>query len=257
MSKRRPLRITLLILLAACGGDSTTPIPKTPEIHGAADLRATATGDNQTGTVNHKLEQPVSIQITDRNGVPVPGMSVTFSPLGLDGPFLAMADAVTDAEGRASAIWPLGMRAGVQMLEVTTNLNDVLVVLDTLHATAKAGPALRVNLASRQYDLWLSITAGTAFHISIVARDAFDNEIPAAAFTPSMRFLRSGIATVDASGTVTGVSAGRDTLRIAVGAAVRYLPVNVNARADTVFTLGATIPFRISMERATLFSQQQ
>ncbi len=59
------------------------------------------------------LPQPIVALVTDANGDPVSGVTVTMTPSSGDG-FLSVGQAKTDPQGRVAAQWTLGAHAGPQ-----------------------------------------------------------------------------------------------------------------------------------------------
>src|SRR5262249_37624995 len=64
-------------------------------------------GNNQTGTAGQSLASPFVVKVTDANGNPVSGISVSFAVAG-GGGTLSAGSAVTDTSGLASAALTLG-----------------------------------------------------------------------------------------------------------------------------------------------------
>ena len=68
-------------------------------------------GDNQTGAPGSTLATPLAITLTDSSFMPIPGVTVTFSPS--PGSSVSPATAVTDANGRAATSFRLPVIPGI------------------------------------------------------------------------------------------------------------------------------------------------
>jgi hypothetical protein len=89
-----------------------------------------ASGDTQTGALSQPLAELLEVEVTDSQGNPVDGTSVTFVVLAGGGSVTPFST-VTDSEGRATASWTLGCsdddpqrvaaRAGVISAEFTAS----------------------------------------------------------------------------------------------------------------------------------------
>ncbi len=127
----------LLAWSIACGGD-VTPSPVPSEI-------AAVSGDGQRGTVATMLADPIVVRVSDDQGRPISGASVTWTTTDPGGS-LDPASSVTDDQGRASTRWTLGTQAGPTSVRV--QLADVSLPPVTLSATAEAGAPARIEVAS-------------------------------------------------------------------------------------------------------------
>ncbi|MGI8818849.1 MAG: Ig-like domain-containing protein, partial [Gemmatimonadales bacterium] len=103
----------LLLSLAAgtltCGG--VTPPPDT------ATTIEMAAGNGQTGTVGQALPSPLVALVTDDNGSPVAGVSVSWA--AQSGGSVSHSTATTGSDGRASVSRVLGPTAGAQTTTAT------------------------------------------------------------------------------------------------------------------------------------------
>lgn len=64
-------------------------------------------GDEQVGALSQPLPQVLEVEVTDSQGFPIVGQSVTFSVLAGSGT-VSPSSTLTDAAGRATASWTLG-----------------------------------------------------------------------------------------------------------------------------------------------------
>lgn len=80
---------------------------------GPADTVVIISGNNQTAPNGTALANPLVVEVRDQVGIPVPGVTVTWSPVqGSAAPI----SSVTDAAGRAQTAWTLGTGAPSQTL---------------------------------------------------------------------------------------------------------------------------------------------
>jgi hypothetical protein len=106
---------TALLLALACAacGDSTEPPPApTPTTLMAFD------GSSQQGPAATTLSQPLRVRVTDAEGQPVAGVTVTWS-VGAGGGSVSPTSSETDADGLASTTFTLGGQAGTQTAQAT------------------------------------------------------------------------------------------------------------------------------------------
>ncbi|HET6798042.1 MAG TPA: galactose oxidase-like domain-containing protein [Gemmatimonadales bacterium] len=89
-----------------CGGDNVAP----PE----ATAVALVSGSPQTGTIAEPLPSPLVVQVTDKNGNPVSGVSVEWA--AQNGGSVSQSAVETGADGKSSVTRTLGSQSG----EVTT-----------------------------------------------------------------------------------------------------------------------------------------
>ncbi|MEP7013181.1 MAG: DNRLRE domain-containing protein [Acidobacteriota bacterium] len=82
----------------------------------AAPRIVAVAGDGQSGTIRSALPAPLTVALTDAAGLPVAGRQVLFKAVGSDGRLNGVgrqAAVLTGPDGRASATYTLGSRAGV------------------------------------------------------------------------------------------------------------------------------------------------
>ncbi|HEY5489565.1 MAG TPA: hypothetical protein VIK25_00115 [Gemmatimonadaceae bacterium] len=90
----------------------------------AGDSVVIEAGNNQAGRVGSALGTPLIIRVRDTSGNPVVGTSVVFA-VASGGGSVAPSVAVTDANGRAQAIWTLGSFSGAQTATATVGAKSV------------------------------------------------------------------------------------------------------------------------------------
>ena len=97
-------------------------------------------GNLQQATVGAELPQPIVVRVTDQDGDPIPGLSITFAVTAGGGTLFA-ATAQTNASGEASNRWTLGtVAADTQRVEarVIDPESGQPVVLATFLAIGRA-----------------------------------------------------------------------------------------------------------------------
>ncbi|WP_420128358.1 Ig-like domain-containing protein [Longimicrobium sp.] len=93
------------VLEAAVGLTLSTQFTANAQLPADATL-VRVSGDAQTGTVGHVLDQPLVVRVQRADGSPIAGIPVTFTLPPLYGS-ISPATGVTDADGRVSARWTL------------------------------------------------------------------------------------------------------------------------------------------------------
>ena len=124
--------VTGALLLAACSSDPGTgpaPVPAGP----AAAVHVTA-GDGQDGLLGFPLRDSLEVRVTDAQGRPVQGATVTFTALA--GGSISLRAATTDAAGVMRAAWTLGGTLAAQSARIEVGGVAPVVV----HATAAPVP---------------------------------------------------------------------------------------------------------------------
>jgi uncharacterized protein affecting Mg2+/Co2+ transport len=102
-------------------------------IAGAASQMLKVSGENQSGSVNSRLSQPLVVQVTDRGGNPISGVRVSFAflstPAGAMGQELTPLSAVTNEGGEAQTTLKLGSLAGQYQVQASSpQISGVSVV---------------------------------------------------------------------------------------------------------------------------------
>src|ERR1039458_6058208 len=137
-------------------------------IAGAAATLMLTSGNSQSGLGLASLASPLVVTVTDANGNPVSGTSVTFAiatvPGSATGQSLSATNTTTAANGQASSTLTLGNTVGTYTVTATsTGLSNSPV---TFTATATG------NLAITSFNGGVNPTAGTAFSIVVQAQSA-------------------------------------------------------------------------------------
>lgn len=108
------LLLTMSALICTCGDDSRSP---TEAAANARRIRMVS-GDSQTGRALASLSQPLTVQVLDDEGNPVPAYSVRFQVTSAAGQFTGSnsrsTDVVTNNNGMTSVYLTLGASADIQ-----------------------------------------------------------------------------------------------------------------------------------------------
>lgn len=104
-------------------------------------------GDEQAAPVGATVASPLVVRAVDQNGVPVPGVAITWEVVSGGGSFVA-ASASTDAQGLGQAVFQLGNTLGTQM--VSAQVGSQPAVLFRLEATTAPASQLRVSSGNNQ-----------------------------------------------------------------------------------------------------------
>ena len=206
--------------LTATAGALSTSFTATGTAGAAANITRTA-GDAQTATAGTAVATAPSVTITDTNGNPVAGVTVTFA-VASGGGTVAGETQTTNASGVATVgSWTLGTTAGANTLTATAG-----ALTTTFTATATAGAAANITKTAGDGQ---TATAGSAVATapSVTVTDTYGNPVAGVSVT----FAASGNgsvtgspATTDAAGVATvgswtlATTAGANTLTATAGA---------------------------------------
>lgn len=183
--------LALLLGVAACGSDSTTP-PAEP-----ASVSASA-GSGQTATVGELLGAALSVVVLDDSGQPFAGASVQWAVTS-GGGSVTPTSSQSGSDGTATTQWTLGGTAGAQTVTATVSgLSPV-----TFTATADAGAPAQIVVTPAGPDI--TALNGTA-QMAASVQDAFGNALTGVAVDWSS--ADDAIVTIDAAGLATGIAVG-------------------------------------------------
>lgn len=138
-------------VVATSSGLSGSPLSfSATALAGAAKTLAAVSGNNQTGTPNAILGQPLVVTVSDTYGNLVTGAGVSFAitsaPTGATGQSLSVTNVVTGANGQASAILTLGSQGGQYVVSATSGSLTGSPALFT--ATVTTSVATRMQYAA-------------------------------------------------------------------------------------------------------------
>jgi hypothetical protein len=172
---------------------------------GSAAAAVRAGGDGQTGTVGFALAEPLVVRVTDAYGNPVRGAGVTWISTG-GGGSLSPTIASTDSLGVARATWTLGITPGAH----AATASAAGATVSFAATAALPAPVASVTVAPAA----ASVRMGDTLRLVATPRDAAGNPLPGR----EVSWSTSGptLASVSASGTVTGRGVGTATLTATV-----------------------------------------
>jgi hypothetical protein len=253
-----PLRRSgpFLVLIAALaggircsGGDSLTLPPQ-----GLPSAIEALTGDAQTGVAGHRLPDSLLVRLTDSKDRPVQAQRVEFRLIAGGSDAVLIPDtAVTDADGRAWAVWVLGGLAGEQRVEARV-ISPVAAgpLKMTFTATAMADAPDTVFAIKGQGQSG-TVGALLADSLAVVVTDRFGN--PLAGQTVSWS-VPAGQGSVSALSTPTGAD-GRAAVTRTLGpssggqsatATVASLPGKAVVFSHTAVAAGAVRLVKLSLD---------
>lgn len=191
----RALPLVVVMLVSACTG-STEPR------HGPASALVLVSNAMFTATVGTTLAEPVVVRVTDDQDRPVPGAVVQFSIVQGAATLTATSD-TTDGEGLARTTVVVGNTAGSIVVSAS-----VTGITQTVQVSGVAVPGALARLIVQPDPLLLRAAGETGRLVASFA-DQFGNTLPPSSLT--WFSLDPTIATVDATGLVTGQRTGFST----------------------------------------------
>jgi hypothetical protein len=182
-------------------------------------------GDTQTGVAGTAVATPPSVKVTDQFGNPVQNVLVTFAVASGGGSVTGQA-ANTNATGIATVgSWTLGKTAGANSLTATASGLPAV----TFSATGTPGAASQIKFTNTGPTL----AAGQTFKFTTQVLDANNNVVPSS--TVAFSSSNANIATVDQTGTVTGVGAGTANIIGTIGSVTGSAPISVIGHPSGTF----------------------
>lgn len=163
-----------------------------------AKVIAADSGNAQTGGAGAALPQKLVVLVTDSLGNPVSGVALGWA-VATGGGSLAGQTTTTDVNGRARAVWTLGITPGAQSVTVTSTG----LIGSPVTFTATAQGTIATTVVSPRLDTIVSLNATRT--ITAQARDGAGGNMTGT-FTWASR--TPSVATVSASGVVTSVANG-------------------------------------------------
>ncbi|HEV2671992.1 MAG TPA: Ig-like domain-containing protein, partial [Gemmatimonadales bacterium] len=141
---------------------------------GAATSLVKFSGDNLSGEVGTTLATPHDVLITDVNGNPVGGVTVTWAA-AVGGGSVTPATSVTNAAGHATTVRTLGLNSGVQTTTATSTLaGGPTTVTFSVNATVGGATQMTIEAGNNQVD-----TVGQTLPVPLSVRvaDQFNNPV--------------------------------------------------------------------------------
>lgn len=190
-------------------------------------------GGSQTGVLGKALAQLLVVEVVASDGVPVPGVEVSFRAL-TENAAASPAAVVTDALGRASTTLTLAATLGAQSFEASaTGIPPVVV---SAVATIGTGRVVTIVDGNEQ-----SALTGAALAVPLTVRvtDEFGNPVAGETVTWTRT---SGTGTLAAETSVTDAD-GRATVAFTAGTAAGAVSITA-AVGESVVTFAATTALR-------------
>jgi len=141
--------LLLAAAVAACSSDTVVPPPLVP-----AHLEIVA-GDQQSGSQGMPLAVPLEASVTALDGTPIVGMTVNWTVTS-GGGSLSPTASTTNADGRASTIWTLGVLHGAQ--RATASIEWAGQPAFTATASASASSLLAIHYDGNTWSRSLEAT---------------------------------------------------------------------------------------------------
>lgn len=194
----------VLALVPACGRDSVGPSQRpAAKLDAASDLTA-------NGVVGTALPRPLLVTVSDADGRPVAGATVTFAVTRGSGSVGARV-ATSDRQGQASTAWTLGTVAGPN--EVTASVSGVAASIK-FEATAVAGAVSRIVLTPRNARI---LNGSDTTRVVALSTDQFGNTASPA---PSVAPRDTSLVSIDSFGLVRALRRGAATYLVATAGGV-------------------------------------
>jgi uncharacterized protein YjdB len=261
---RAPLLRRLSLVLAfgflanSCGDSPTapgspepqptpTPAAPAPTPGGSDGGIVLVSGDVQVGVAGGALGRAVVVRIVDSRNQPVANTTVGFQ-VASGGGSATPAQAQTDAEGRAQALWTLGSTPGEQSLRVVAP-NGTLTVTATAAASATATVLQKLSGDDQ------TAAPGSAVPLPLVVRAADAAGTPAASVAVTWALEGGGVIVGATHTSADGTASARWTLGNAgtqrITATIAGAPAAV-FQALAVQPLPEVVGVRLQPDSATL-----
>lgn len=128
-------------------------------------------GDNQTGTANEYLSQPLKVRVTDNNGKSEPDVPVYFKVVS-GGGSVETSSVLSDKDGYAQTRWKIGSQNVIQMVEgIAKKVDGSLVKGAPVQFATSANPAGLATLTTNDVT---SITHSSAISGGTILNDGGD-----------------------------------------------------------------------------------
>ena len=186
--------------LASLAG--TTPLPFAASALAATpSVAAIETGDGQTQAINNTLPLPLVVKVTDSFGNPVAGVPVNWSTAGGSGS-VVVANNTTDATGRSTALWTLGVTAGPMTALANVSGQPILQFKATATTVAGVPDTLKIVAGNNQ-----TANAVSALPVPLIVQLVDTHGVPVKnaniifAVTTGGGTMATSVVTTDSTGT--------------------------------------------------------
>jgi len=178
--------VAFAVALAACGSDG----PSKGGDNSTAAAIAFSSGNNQVGMPGTPLPAPIAARVTNAQGNPVSGKTVTFA-VTRGGGSIAAATVTTDNDGVAQTTWTLGSGAVRQNVKASVGTVQQLAtaVVDTTRSLFLLAARDTVSVGDT---IWLDVYSGTTAlgETRGAVQETIANSIPLAARLASIIYTR-------------------------------------------------------------------
>lgn len=220
------------VIEAVAGASVRAEIGATVALPPSAAMTKT-NGDGQTGAVTTPLADALEVRLVTSEGAPISGAAVSWSASSASGTVAPQA-ALTDSDGRASALFTLGRSAGAH--QISAHIGDLPAV--TFAVTATACPVARLSVVQGDGQ---SGVAGTMLGTPLIVRVADSAGNPVVGAVVSW----SGSGSVNASTTTSNPSgqaavqwspddsSGSQTMTASIGCSSALFSASIRKRVET------------------------
>lgn len=195
-------------ITAKSGTPTNTATVTVAQVATAASKTA---GDAQTATVGQALPTDLTVQVEDRLGNGIAGLSVSFS-VSADGGSVSPTSGTTDGTGQLSTTWTLGTVAGVHTVTATTG--SASTVFDAT-ATADVASDISAFLGDGQTGL---VSADLPDPIVVQVVDQYGNPVAGEAVTFAVTGGGGSVSPTDTTTDASGLAQSVWTLGATQGA---------------------------------------
>lgn len=205
---------------------------------GPPALMSIVNGNAQTDTVGQVLPNEYSVEVTDINGNPVEGTTVTWSPLGV-GSITASSD--TDASGIATATRTLGNGTGTQSATASVGGLQPGESPRTFTATAVADAPFSMEVSGASNNQTATVATPVAIDPRVLVEDQHGNAVSGATVTFTVTTGDGSVSGATPQTNGSGLaSVGMWTLGETAGTNNNTLTASTPGVTSVVFTASAT-----------------
>ena len=224
----RYIRLTVALLLVACGDDGTTPTgPPTPTIPVATSIALSTTSLNLTSLGQ---KQQLTATVKDQNGATVSGTTVTW----------ATTEPGVATVSSAGLVTSIGNGTGA-----------IIAVYGSISATASVSVTAQVPATIELSDTLVSfVSLGDTATLRAQAKDASGENISVANFI--WISADETIASVSADGLITAVSNGTTSITATAGPASAAAATSIQQDAASITLLPDSLVFAAPGDTATI-----
>jgi uncharacterized protein (TIGR03437 family) len=197
-------------------------------------------GNNQSGNVGTKLSGPLTVQVTDQFGTPLPGTTVTFEVATPGAVTLSATSVQTDNNGNASVTATLGNTPGPQI--VRARVGTTLVSSFTLTAKPLFGGIVALSGGTQTATINKAFTAPLVVKVTDTNGNPLPNSPVSFAVISGSATLSANSATTDTNGNASvTVTAGNTAGPVVVRATAGNFTTNFNLTVQPPLSISSVI----------------